>query len=139
MYMYMKNALTFVCNLTGIKPMENLKVQELRTELEKRGQSTYRKRKPELERDFDDLRRGIVDVPALLQGVPHTPLEEISLERYEISPVEPLHDVKGHLSNLMDELQVVLTGEVKERVDVIVSSVLGKDTLRGSTTEKEQY
>lgn len=39
----------------------------------------------------------------------------------------------------MDELQVVLTGEVKERVDVIVSSVLGKDTLRGSTTEKEQY
>ena len=51
-------------------------------------------------------------MPPLLQGVPQTPLGEICLERYEISPVE---DVKGHLSNLIDELRVVLTGEVKER------------------------
>ena len=116
----MYNVLIFV---TGINPMDNLKVQELRTELEMRGLSTYKKRKHELERDFDDLRRGIVNVPALLLGVPQTPLGEICLKRYEISPVEPLHDVKGHLSNLIDELRVVLTGDVNERVDAIVSSV----------------
>ena len=116
--------------------MDNLKIQELRTELEKRGLSTSRKRKPELEKDFDKLRRGIVNVPALLQGVPETPLADLSLDKYEVSPVEPLHDVKGHLSNLIDELRVLLTGEAKERVDVIVTSVLGKETLRGSDYRK---
>ena len=116
--------------------MDNLKIQELRMELEKRGLSTGRKRKPELERDFDELRRGIVNVPALLQGVPETPLVDLCLDKYEISPVEPLHDHKGHLSNLIDELRVALIGEVKEKVEVIVSSVLGKETLRGSDYRK---
>ena len=116
--------------------MDNLKIQELRMELEKRGLSTARKRKPELERNFDELRRGIVNVPALLQGAPETPLVDLCLDKYEISPVEPLHDLKGHLSNLIDELRVALTGKVKEKVEVIVSSVLGKETLRGSDYRK---
>ena len=116
--------------------MDNLKIQELRMELEKRGLSTARKRKPELERNFDELRRGILNVPALLQGAPETPLVDLCLDKYEISPVEPLHDLKGHLSNLIDELRVALTGKVKEKVEVIVSSVLGKETLRGSDYRK---
>ena len=77
-----------------INPMDNLKIQELRMELEKRGLTTARKRKPELERNFDELRRGIVNVPALLQGAPETPLVDLCLDKYEISPVEPLHDLK---------------------------------------------
>ena len=60
----------------------NLKISELRIELERRGLSTARKRKPELERDFDELRRGIVNVPALLQGSPETPLTNLHLDRY---------------------------------------------------------
>ena len=51
-------------------------------------------------------KRGIVNVPALLQGVPDKSLHNFSLENYEISPVEPLHDVKGHISNLLDEIRV---------------------------------
>ena len=89
---------------------------------------------------FDELRRGIVNVPALLQGAPETPLVDLCLDKYEISPVEPLDDLKGHLSNLIDELRVALTGKVKEKVEVIVSSVLGKETLRGSDyIGKERY
>ena len=80
--------------------MDNLKIQELKTELEKRGLSTGRRTRPELEKDFDELQRGIVNVPALLQGAPETPLADLCLDRYENSPVEPLHDIKGHLSNL---------------------------------------
>ena len=65
------------------------------------------------------------------------PLTELGLERYEISPVEPLHDVKGHLSNIIEELRVTLTGKVRE-VDGIIGSVLGKETLReDQTTGKE--
>ena len=124
----------YVYTCAGINPMDNLKISELRIELERRGLSTARKRKPELERDFDELRRGIVNVPALLQGSPDTPLTNLHLDRYEISLVEPLHDVKGHLSNLIDE--AILTGEAKERVDAIANSVLGKETLRGSDFRK---
>ena len=64
------------------------------------------------------------------------PLTELCLENYEVSPVEPLHDLKGHLSNIIEELRVTLTGEVKEKVDIIVGSVLGKETLRGSDYRK---
>ena len=90
MYMYIKSVLA-----TGINPMDNLKIQELRAELELRGLDTARKRKPELEKE---LWRGIVNVTALLQDAPETPLADLCLDRYEISPVEPLHDIKGHLS-----------------------------------------
>ena len=123
----------YVYTCAGIN---HLKISELRIELERRGLSTARKRKPELERDFDELCRGIVNVPALLQGSPETPLTNLHLDKYEISPVEPLHDVKGHLSNLIDEIRAILTGEAKERVVAIANSVLGKETLRGSDFRK---
>lgn len=101
------------------------------------GGSPQARKKRELEKYFNDLRRGISNVPALLQGTPEMPLTELGLERYEISPVEPLHDVKGHLSNIIEELRVTLTGKVRE-VDGIIGSVLGKETLReDQTTGKE--
>ena len=65
-----------------------------------------------------------------------TPLTDLYLDKYEISPVEPLHDVKGHLSNLIDEIRAIITDEAKERVDTIAKSVLGKETLRGSDFRK---
>ena len=53
-------------------------------------------------------------MPALLQGVPETPLPEPFLGNYEISPVEPLYDIKGHLSNIIEELTVSLMAEAKK-------------------------
>ena len=93
-------------------------------------------KKPQLEKQFNELRGGIVNVPALLQGIPETPLSEIGLEQYEVSPVEPLHDIKGHLSNITAELRVSLNGETKTKVEAICSTVLGKETLRGSDYRK---
>lgn len=121
---------------TGINPMDNLKVQDLRLELQLRGIVTDNKKKPQLERDFNELRMGITNVPALLQGVPDVPLCELGLEHYEISPVEPLHDIKGHLSNLIDELRKSLSGEVQRQVEGVCSAALGKETLRCSDYRK---
>ena len=73
--------------------MDNLEVNDLRIELSLRGVATANMKKPELEKEFNELRGGIVNVLALLQGIPETPLCEIGLEHYEISPVEPLHDI----------------------------------------------
>ena len=57
----------------------------------------------------------------------------LGLEHYEISPVEQLHDIKGYLCNIIDEVIVSLEGE---KVEAICSTVLGKDTLRGSDYRK---
>ena len=104
----------------GINPTDNLKLRELRIELE----DTAGMKKPQLEREFEELKRGISNVPVLLQGVADTPLQD------------PLHDIKGHLSNLIEELRATLTGDVKRSVELIVGSILGKETLRGSDYRK---
>ena len=109
--------------------MDNLKVNDLRIELSLRRVATANMKKPELEKEFNVLRGGIVNVPALLQGIPEIPLCKTGLEHYEISPVERLHDIQGHLCNIIDEVRVSLEGEVREKVEAICSTVLGKETL----------
>eukprot|EP00731_Ephydatia_muelleri_P013922 Em0007g1232a len=49
---------------------------------------------------------------------------------YEVSGVEPLHDFKGHMSNLLEELPFHVVGKAYEELAVIKKSVLGKSTLR---------
>ena len=41
-------------------------------------------------------------------------MKQLNLENYEISPVEPLHDIKGHIKNIWDILPVVLQKETKK-------------------------
>ena len=106
--------------VTCVNPMDNPKVNNLRVKLNLRGMATANK-KPQLEKQFDELRRGIVNVPAFIQDIPETPLCEIGLEYCEVSPVEPLYDIKGHRSNLTDELRIYLNGEVKLKVEAICS------------------
>lgn len=42
------------------------------------------------------------------------PLKEMNLENYEISSVESLHDLNGHIKNVWEELPLHLTPHVKE-------------------------
>ena len=64
-------------HLRSINAVDNLKIQELRMELEKRGLSTGTKTKPELEKHINELQRGIVSGPALLQSAPETLLADL--------------------------------------------------------------
>lgn len=111
----------------GVNLYENLKVHELRCELSKRGMDTTGKKKPQLESEFEELCKGITNVPALLHNAPTTSLQSLYLQDYEISPTETLHDIKGHLSN---ELLSHTTSDVKKKLSHIYSTVLGKETLR---------
>lgn len=101
-----------------------------------RGVKTAGKKKDELSEVFDNLRRGINNVPALLQPDPETDLQNMHLHRYEICPSEPLHDIKGHLSNVFEETSKLLSGEALTKFTNICSTVLGKDTLRCSDYRK---
>ena len=98
--------------------------------------ATEGKLKPELVEIFDDLRKGIVNVPALLQGTPEASLKSLGLEIYEIAPTEPLHDIKGHISNLIEELLKVASGKLLEKLQGISQTVLGRDTIRCSDFRK---
>ena len=49
-----------------------MRVHKLKVELEAIDLVTAGKKKADLERGFEELRRGITNVPALLQGCPET-------------------------------------------------------------------
>ena len=46
-------------------------------------------------------------------------LEDLNLEYYEISPIEPLHDIKGHITNIIDEAMAIAHGETLEKLSNI--------------------
>ena len=86
------------------------------------------KRKQDLLQQFNELRQGLNDVPALLQPTPMAQLEDLNLECYEISPIEPLHDTKGHITNITDEAMAIANEETREKLANIKTTVLSKDT-----------
>ena len=49
--------------------------------------------------------KGQQRVPALLTSSPCIPLQDLGPESLQTLPVEPLHDLKGHLSHVMTEVQ----------------------------------
>lgn len=73
----------------------------------------------ELIADLDNLRTGIATFPALLSTQPESELQDIHLDHYKI---EPLHDFKGHMANLFEEIPHLL------RKDSVTA--VRKDTLQ---------
>ena len=53
-----------------------------------------------------------------------------------MSPTEPLHDLKGHLGNLIDETLAIATGEIKQKLKEVKAAVLNKETVRCSDLRK---
>ena len=113
-----------------LKPFDNLRVDKLRSELQSRGMDTTGQLRHELDNAFRSLRRGIVAFPALLLPSPEQPLEDLSLQHYEVCCVEPLHDFKGHMANLFAELPKILHGSAAEELGKVKESILNKTTLR---------
>jgi len=120
----------------SINPLNKLKVAELRIELSKRGIQTTGKKKNQLQEDLDNLQRGISTFPALIQNTPQTSLDTLGLQLYEVFPTEPLHDLKGHFSNIIDEALHVAPTETKAIIQHIKQTTLNKSTLRGSDYRK---
>lgn len=118
-----------------VNPLDNLKVAQLRTELEKRGCNTRGKKKTQLEKEFD-LRKGISNIPALLQQTPQATFQSLNLGNYEVFPTEPLHDLKCHIRNIIEESTKKADGETKQVLKNVQSTVLNKTTLRCSDYRK---
>lgn len=88
--------------------------------------------KPELSLKLNELRQGLNDVPTLLQPT----LQDLNPDSYEISPIEPLHNIKEHLGKMIVDAIAVSKGEASKRLTSIKSTVLSKDTIRCSDYRK---
>ena len=103
--------------LNIVRPFENLTMGEIQTELHLRGCIDVDMPKAQL----------VAKLKSILEGVQRVP--QSNLQRYSILPCEPLHDLKGHLNNLLPNVPTLLTGELKTNVhDLIQKCVYWKDS-----------
>ena len=58
-------------------------------------------------------------------------MSELNLQSYTILDSEPLHDLKGHLTNLLDELPHILVGDDKK---IVKQFIKDKKVVSGSDT-----
>lgn len=91
-----------------LKPEDSLKAQELCNELTARGEDTEDKLKTDQQDKLTSLLKGAQRVPTLLVSNPSQPLTNLNLEHYKVLDSEPLHDLKGHLNNLLPEIPHLL-------------------------------
>lgn len=60
-------------------------------------------------------------------------MQDLNLNMYEVLPVEPLHDLKEHINNVLKELPKHLTKEEKALFEEAVEAVIStKEKLRGA-------
>ena len=70
-------------------------MKQLKKELAERGKRAIGGTKEELQAIFVGELKGVQRVPALLTDSPVVPPASLGLARYQVLPVEPLHDLKG--------------------------------------------
>ena len=108
----------------SIKPFDNLTNDQLKQELRARGCYEFGKQKDDLVCSLKQILKG-VRVPSLLLQNPTQALQEINLKNYTIMDCEPLHDLKGHLSNLFEELPKLLDATLAQDVLAVLQADLG--------------
>ena len=74
---------------------------------------------------------GIQHVPTLLLLNPQQSLSQLNLDDYTVLDCEPLHDLKGHFKNLLQELPFLLKGDERTTCEEIIKAATG-DTMTGA-------
>lgn len=103
---------------------------EAAEELQARGEQVPRLA-GERKESLKGILRGVIRVPALLALDPTAKLEQTGLGRFQILPTEPLHDLKGHLSHVLSELQRHLPQSAAEKYNDILTATVNRQHSRG--------
>ena len=114
-----------------LKPLDKLLVADLKQELTARSIDTTSMQKTELQDKLVQILKGAQRVPSILVLNPTQSLTELNLEDYEVLDCEPLHDLKGHGHNLLDELPHLVPTQHKQKISQIIQSTL-KDGASGA-------
>lgn len=120
----------------SVSPFVKLSTDQLFKEVFERGLINDVEGKPikkNLEATLKHEMKGISRPPALCCGDVNESLDELNLGRYEVSQVEPLHDLKGHIKNLWEILPEHVPVETNKVMKNEIEVALGenKDTYRG--------
>lgn len=107
-----------------LKPFDKLKKAELQEELRKRGALNVNLDKKELTSTLTAVLKGAQRVPTILISNPSQSLADLNLSQYAVLDSEPLHDLKGHLINLLTELPYVLEGSAKKLCLDLLTNIL---------------
>jgi hypothetical protein len=107
-----------------LKPFEKLRKAELQQELQSRGSFDTSWDKQELSTVLISILKGAQRVPTILMTDPRQSLSELNLGRYTILDSEPLHDLKGHLINLLPELPYIIQEPVKTLCENLLANIL---------------
>ena len=114
-----------------VRPFENLSKEELLQEIRQQEQYTSSTNKKDLQQDLNKILRGIQRVPSILLTNPVQSLADFNLEQYQVLDCEPLHDIKGHISNVLTELPAVLDRNLREQCAKLIEADLSKDKKNG--------
>lgn len=72
-------------------------------------------------------------MPALLLTNPTQNLSDINLDKYEVVASEPLHDIKGHIINIISELPHILPeGDTATKCTHLITNCLAKKKKSGA-------
>ena len=87
-----------------LNPFKDLKVNELRAEIEARGLGDSDKTKPELAEILNEELGGATRILALLFGDESVSVESLNLQSYEVLCFEALHCSMNHIKNILEEI-----------------------------------
>jgi hypothetical protein len=104
--------------------LKKLKKSELQEELLARGHINVDFDKKALSDTLVSILEGAQRVPTILFSNPSQSLADLNLSEYTVLDCEPLHDLKGHLINLLTELPYVLNGQPKTLCDDLLRNIL---------------
>ena len=118
----------------GVHPFKNMSKEDLVRECKGCRLPTDGLLKPALEAQLKEDLKGIQRVPAISFPAQTTSMKELNLGSYEVIPVEPLHDLKEHINNILKELPKHLNDtESTLFEEAYLEAVLStKEKLRGS-------
>lgn len=88
--------------------------------------------KPQLSTALTEILQGAQRVPTLLSLCPTQSLASLNLHKYEVIDCEPLHDLKGHLYNLLPELPDLLPPTLSKECQQILDTTLPKQKVSGA-------
>ena len=112
----------------------------MRTELGARGKVFHNLKKDELQKSLNGTLRGVTRVPSLLLTDPTQSLLSLHLEKYEVVASEPLHDIKGHLINLITKLPYILPqGDTANKCNHLIECCLSKEKKVRSRSQTGNY
>ncbi|XP_078621301.1 uncharacterized protein LOC144887775 [Branchiostoma floridae x Branchiostoma japonicum] len=121
-------------SLKGMTAVDSMSKEELVKDLSSRGLLDVHEARDMSSKELSMLLKtelhGIKRPPALLFHCPETSLKSLNLEKYEVLPCEPLHDIAHHIQHIFEELPFHVCSDVKNDIKQVYNATLGNKELK---------